>query len=297
MSGIRALWRQIGNLFHDQRAHDRDLPSQARSLASHHCYRKGCADTANGKWRAKGNHYKPAYSLPIPSYIGCLPTYNWLAVSIRLVSLPVKKAIAGDKVSTIPANQIERNREKPCRADHLCVLSVNHSRGDHYAHTMLYLYAKCGRERMASTDPYPRKIDRRQECATVSNIDSTALPIAARSVREGLASSDTTPAKPPSAPESAPTDSGVVERTTVDFYLVTTLPNGCNDDPVRSYTASFTQTAAGNLPLRIGDASPGRRRGGSHRPTPSTAGSVSTSKIRCDHLSGAGFCFASGDAT
>jgi hypothetical protein len=200
-------------------------------------------------------------------------------------------------VSTIPANQIERNRDEPCRADHLCVLSLNHSCGDHYAHTMLYLYAKCGRERMASTDPYPRKIDRRQECATVSNIDSTALPIAARSVREGLASSDTTPAKPPSAPESAPTDSGVVERTTVDFYLVTTLPNGCNDDPVRSYTASFTQTAAGNLPLRIGDASPGRRRAGSHRPTPSTAGSVSTSKIRCDHLSGAGFCFASGDAT
>jgi hypothetical protein len=238
MSGIRALWSQIGNLFRPSR---RKIAIRgAKSALWHHIIAtaKGCANTAKGKWRTKGKHYKPAYSLRIPFYIGCLPTYNWLAVSIRLVSPLVKTAIAGDDVSTIPANQIDRNRDEPCRAGRLS-LSVERSCGDYYATPMRHLYAKCDRERMASTDPYARKIHRRQECATVSNIDSTALPIVARSAREGLALSATTPAKPHSAPESAPTDSGFVERTTVDFYLVTTLPNGCNDDPQNVDAATY----------------------------------------------------------
>jgi hypothetical protein len=79
--------------------------------------------------------------------------------------------------------------------------------------------------------PIPRKTNRRQECATVFSIDATAQPIVARSVRDGLASSGTTPGERPSAPESAPTVSEFVGRTTVDFYLVTRPPSSCGDDP------------------------------------------------------------------
>jgi hypothetical protein len=63
------------------------------------------------------------------------------------------------------------------------------------------------------------------------HIDATAQPSVARSVREGLASSGTTLGAPPSVRGSAPTDTRFVERTTVDFYLVTRLPNSCGDDP------------------------------------------------------------------
>jgi hypothetical protein len=139
--------------------------------------------------------------------------------------------MAGDNVSKIPAKGIERNRNKLRRGDHLCILSANHSCGDRYDPTVLHLYAKCDGQRLASTDHYPRETHRRQECATVFNIDSTAQPIVARSVREGLASSGITPAEPPSAPGSAPTGSGFVGRTTVDFYPVTRPPNSCSDDP------------------------------------------------------------------
>lgn len=96
---------------------------------------------------------------------------------------------------------------------------------------VLHLCVKCDSGQMASTDHYSRKIHRRQECATVFNIDATAQPIVARSVKDGLASSGTTPGERPSVPESAPTVSGFVERTTVDFYLAIRLPNSCGDDP------------------------------------------------------------------
>jgi hypothetical protein len=96
---------------------------------------------------------------------------------------------------------------------------------------MLHLCVKCEGEQVASTGHYPRKTHRRQECATAFNIDAKAQPIVARSVREGLASSGTIPGERPSAPESASTVSRFVERMTVDFYLVTRLPDSCGDDP------------------------------------------------------------------
>ena len=96
---------------------------------------------------------------------------------------------------------------------------------------VLYLRAKCDGEQVASSNHYPRKTHRRQECATVFNIDAIAQPSVARFVREDLASSDTTLGKPPSAPGSAPTDSRFVERTTVDFYQIFRPPNGCGDNP------------------------------------------------------------------
>ena len=96
---------------------------------------------------------------------------------------------------------------------------------------VLHLCAKCDGEQVASSNHYPRKTHRRQECATVFNIDAIAQPSVARSVMEGLASSDTTAGEPPSAPGSAPTDSRLVERTTADFYHVFRPPNGCGGNP------------------------------------------------------------------
>jgi hypothetical protein len=90
---------------------------------------------------------------------------------------------------------------------------------------VLHLCAKCDGELTASANYYPRETHRRQECATVFNIDATAPPSVARSVRDNLGSSDTTAGEPPSAPRSAPTDSRLVERTTADFCLVFRPPN------------------------------------------------------------------------
>jgi hypothetical protein len=103
--------------------------------------------------------------------------------------------------------------------------------GRYDSKAVVHLCVKCDSRRVASADHYPRKTHRRQECATVFSIDVTAQPIVARSVRDGLASSGTTPGERPSAPESAPTVSGIVGTTTVDFYLVTRLPDSCGDDP------------------------------------------------------------------
>jgi hypothetical protein len=83
---------------------------------------------------------------------------------------------------------------------------------------ILHACAKCdGQE--ASTNHYPRKAQRRQQCATVPNIFVTAQPSVARSVTEGLASSGTTPGKPPSVRGSALTASRSARRATADGYV------------------------------------------------------------------------------
>jgi hypothetical protein len=97
--------------------------------------------------------------------------------------------------------------------------------GHYDSKAMLHLCAKCDGELTASTNYYPRETHRRQECAAAFNIDATAPPSVARSVRDNLGSSDTTAGEPPFAPGSAPTDSMLVERTTADFYLVFRPPN------------------------------------------------------------------------
>jgi hypothetical protein len=164
-------------------------------------------------------------------------------------------------MSTIPAKETERNREKPDIRDHACVPSTNHlpvqrslllrlgSRqmraklctrrpyppqdlsGHYDPKAVLDLRAKCDGERVASTNHYPHQTHRRQECAIVFNIVVTAQPSVARSVRESLASYGTTPGEPPSAQRSAPTASRLVEMTTADFYLAFRPPNnGCGDN-------------------------------------------------------------------
>jgi hypothetical protein len=83
---------------------------------------------------------------------------------------------------------------------------------------ILHACAKCdGQE--ASTNHYPRKAQRRQQCATVPNIFVTAQPGVAQSVTESLASSGTTAGKPRSVQRSALTASRHASRATADGYV------------------------------------------------------------------------------
>jgi hypothetical protein len=84
---------------------------------------------------------------------------------------------------------------------------------------VLHLCAKCDNQQEASSKHYQRETYRRQECATVFNSVVTAQPSVARSARESLAWSDTTPGEPPFARKSVPTDSRPAERTIADFCL------------------------------------------------------------------------------
>src|ERR1700730_694787 len=88
---------------------------------------------------------------------------------------------------------------------------------------ILHACAKCdGQE--ASTNHYPRKAQRRQKCATVTNIFITAQPSVARSVTESLASSDAAPGKPPSVQRNTLTASRCARRATADGYVDFRLP-------------------------------------------------------------------------
>jgi len=92
--------------------------------------------------------------------------------------------------------------------------------GHYDPQAVLHVCAKCDCQQEASTNNYPRKTYRRQECATAFSIVGTAHLNVARSVRGNSAWCGTTPGKPPSVQRSAPADSGPVEKTTADSYLV-----------------------------------------------------------------------------
>jgi hypothetical protein len=126
-------------------------------------------------------------------------------------------------VSTIPSK--ERSHEEPRGRDVVC---VSFGIGGRRSAAFPRERTNAG-EQVASTYHYPRKTYERQECETAFNIDATAQPSIARLAREGLA--DPALGEPPSASESAPTDSRFVERATVDFYLLSRSPNGWGDDP------------------------------------------------------------------
>jgi hypothetical protein len=117
-------------------------------------------------------------------------------------------------VSTIPAKQIERNRDESCRRDHVRALSANYSSGGHHdPKAVLHLCVNRDGEQVASIDYYPRKTHRRQECAIVFNIDATAQPSVARSVRKCA-------------------DRFKVRREDDRRFLpVTKLPNSCGNNP------------------------------------------------------------------
>jgi hypothetical protein len=135
------------------------------------------------------------------------------------VSLIFEEPIAGDSMSTISVKEIERNRSKTTGLNRVSVPSAKNAS------------ANCdGQE--PSTSHYPRKAQRRQQCATVPNIFVTAQPSVARSVTANLASSDTTPGEPPSAQKGALTASRHARMATADGYLgFKPLDNGCSENP------------------------------------------------------------------
>jgi hypothetical protein len=90
---------------------------------------------------------------------------------------------------------------------------------------LLHACAKCDGQQGASTNHYPRKAHRRQECTTVRNIFVTAQPSVARSVTEGLVSSGTIPGELPSVQRSVPIASGLAARTTADGCAGFTPPD------------------------------------------------------------------------
>jgi hypothetical protein len=90
---------------------------------------------------------------------------------------------------------------------------------------LLHACAKCDGQQGASTNHYPRKAHRRQECTTVPNIFVTAQPSVAQSVTEGLVSSGTTPGELPSVPRNAPIASRPAGRATADGCADFTPPD------------------------------------------------------------------------
>ena len=95
----------------------------------------------------------------------------------------------------------------------------------------LYACAKCDRGQKVSTNHYPRKTERRQECATALNILGTSPPSVALSATESLVSSATTPGEPPSVQERALAASRPVKRATADGYVdfIPQPGKGCNE--------------------------------------------------------------------
>jgi hypothetical protein len=166
-------------------------------------------------------------------------------------------------MTTILANDIKRSPNEPDGLEPVCVSPANCTYDDrespllrpvrrqmsanlcsvcpytprdlagHYdPESVLYVYAKCDGARGASTNDYPRKVNRRQQCAAFPNVHRTAQSSVARSAAENLASSGTTPGEPPSVRRSALTASRHVRMGTADGCVESTPPdNDCGETP------------------------------------------------------------------
>ena len=90
--------------------------------------------------------------------------------------------------------------------------------GHYDPQAVLHLCADCDGGQKASTNEYPCKAGRRQECALVPNIAPLAQPSVARSATANLASSGSTPGGPRSVQANAPSALGPVRNVTADGY-------------------------------------------------------------------------------
>jgi hypothetical protein len=90
---------------------------------------------------------------------------------------------------------------------------------------VIHVCAKCDGAETANTNRYPRKADRRQQCAIPPNIPGMAQPSVAQFVTESLASYGTTRGEPHSARGSALTATRHARKTTVDGYVDFTPPD------------------------------------------------------------------------
>ena len=115
-------------------------------------------------------------------------------------------------MSMIPTSETERNREENGERDHVRITTSAPVMASESIASLLEI-----QRANVAANYYPS--ERRQICATVVNFTGTVQPGIARSVREGLASSDTTPGKPPFAQRGARTGSRSDERTIGGLYL------------------------------------------------------------------------------
>lgn len=120
-----------------------------------------------------------------------------------------------------------------------CPYSPRGLAGHYDPNGVLHVCAKCDGQQGASTNHYPRKAHRRQQCAIVRNSSVTAEPSAARSATESLVSSGTTLAEPPSVQRSAPTASRHARKAIGNGYANLTLPdNDCGNTPMANFRSS-----------------------------------------------------------
>jgi hypothetical protein len=168
-------------------------------------------------------------------------------------------------MSTIPAKDTERNRNEPDRRDHvvsaypgrerllrrlggpqmrvkLCARRP-YTQRDLAGHCdpegVVHVCATYDGQRDVSTNHDPRKVHRRQQCATFPNIPGTAKPSVARSATESLVSFGTTAGEPPSVQRSALSASRHARKATADGYVNSTLPdNGRGETPAAIFHSS-----------------------------------------------------------
>ena len=99
-----------------------------------------------------------------------------------------------------------------------CPYTQRDMAGHYDPEAVLHLCANCDGDQRASTNKYPRKIDRRQKCATIPNIPALAQSSVARSAMASSASSGAIPGGPRSVQRSALTASRPVRNVTADGY-------------------------------------------------------------------------------
>jgi hypothetical protein len=160
-------------------------------------------------------------------------------------------------MSTIPAQEIDRKRDRPGGLYSACVPATSQlrlrkeslplrlrrrsmtvipcSQRPYTPGDLAGLYdlrAKCDGGQRVSINYHPYKAQRRQQCVTTSNISGMVQQSVARSATEGLASYGGTPAKPRSARRNALTASRHARKVTADGYFGFTPPeNGCGETP------------------------------------------------------------------
>jgi hypothetical protein len=74
----------------------------------------------------EGKHHKPPYDSPDPFRYRTLTYVQWSHQSQSFsLTANLEEPIAGGKMSTIPAKEIERNRDNPDGRNHMCATPAN----------------------------------------------------------------------------------------------------------------------------------------------------------------------------
>jgi hypothetical protein len=148
---------------------------------------------------------------------------------IELVSVPPANPAYDDRESPLLRAGRQHMRVKLCSR---CPYTPRDLAGHYDPEAVLHVCAKCDGGRWASTNHYPRKVNRRLQCETFPNIPGTPQASGARSATENSVSYDTIPGKPPFVRGSALTASRHARTATADGCVDFTPPdNDCGETP------------------------------------------------------------------